>query len=138
MKFSFDNYNLSSGKQYSFSTIILFIIITILYFIQNYIGYETVSLILLLIIFLLPFFNFDRGPILVAAFISALAWDYYFIPPHFTMHIAKTEDAVMFFMFFIISITSGFLTTRIKFSIDQIIKKGEKNIKTFGFFESSF
>ena len=89
---------LTIEQQYFFSTVILFFFITILYIIQDTIGYETVSIILLLIIFLLPLFNFSKGPIVLSALISALAWDYYFIPPHFTMHIAKTEDAVMLFM----------------------------------------
>jgi two-component system, OmpR family, sensor histidine kinase KdpD len=114
MKNSNKIYNFSIGKQYFFSTIILFFVIVILYFIQNTIGYETVSLILLLIIFLLPLFNFDKGPIILSAFISAIAWDYYFIPPHFTMHIAKTEDGVLLFMFFFVAVTNGVLTSKLK------------------------
>ena len=85
-----------------------------MYNVQNFIGYETVSLILLLIIFLLPLFNFEKGPIILSAVISALAWDYYFIPPHFTMHIAKTEDVVMLFMFFVVAVTNGVLTSKLK------------------------
>lgn len=104
---------LSIEKQYFFSTVIMFFFITILFTIQDTIGYETVSIILLLIIFLLPLFNFSKGPIILSALISALAWDYYFIPPHFTMHIAKTEDAVMLFMFFIVAVTNGVLTSKI-------------------------
>jgi two-component system, OmpR family, sensor histidine kinase KdpD len=105
---------ISIGKQYFFATVILFIFILILYYVQDAIGYQTVSLILLLIIFLLPLFNFERGPIILSAIISALAWDYYFIPPHFTMYIAKTEDIVTLFMFFIVAVTNGVLTTRLK------------------------
>ena len=105
---------ISLGKQYFFATVILFIFILMLYYVQDVIGYQTVSLILLMIIFLLPLFNFERGPIILSAIISALAWDYYFIPPHFTMHIAKTEDVVTLFMFFIVAVTNGVLTTRLK------------------------
>jgi two-component system sensor histidine kinase KdpD len=105
---------ISTGKQYFLSTVILFGFITILYFIQDLIGYQTVSLILLLIIFLLPLFNFERGPIILAAVISALAWDYYFIPPHFTLHIARPEDVMMLCMFIIVAMTNGVLTARLK------------------------
>ena len=104
---------ISIEKQYFFSTIILFCFIALLYTIQDSIGYETVSMILLLIIFILPLFNFSKGPIILSAIISALAWDYYFIPPHFTMHIAKTEDVVMLFMFFIVATTNGVLATKV-------------------------
>ena len=99
----------------------------ILYFVQDSIGYETVSLILLLIIFLLPLFNFERGPIILSAVISAFAWDYYFIPPHFTMRIAKPEDVMMLLMFFIVAVTNGFLTTQLKKQKNLIIEKERKS-----------
>jgi two-component system sensor histidine kinase KdpD len=114
---------LTIEQQYFFSTVILFFFITILYIIQDTIGYETVSIILLLIIFLLPLFNFSKGPIVLSALISALAWDYYFIPPHFTMHIAKTEDAVMLFMFFIVAVTNGVLTSRINVQKNKMLSQ---------------
>ena len=112
--------------QYFFSTLLLFTFISALYFLQNIIGYETVSLILLLIIFLLPIFNFEKGPIIISAVISALAWDYYFIPPHFTMKIDKAEDVVMLFMFFIVAITNGVLTAKLKSKDKGMIEKDRK------------
>ena len=117
--------NISIGKQYFISTLLLFIFISALYYIQNIIGYETVSLILLLIIFLLPIFNFEKGPIFISAVISALAWDYYFIPPHFTMKIDKTEDVVMLVMFFIVAVTNGVLTAKLKAKDNKMIEKDE-------------
>lgn len=119
---------LSIEKQYFLSTFLLFFFIIILYTIQDTIGYETVSMILLLIIFLLPLFNFSIGPIILSAVISALAWDYYFIPPHFTMHIAKTEDAVMLFMFFIVALTNGMLAARLNSQKNEMLKK-ERRLK---------
>jgi len=118
--------NISIGKQYLFSTLLLFLFISVLYFLQNIIGYETVSLILLLIIFLLPIFSFEKGPIIISAVISALAWDYYFIPPHFTMKIDKAEDVVMLFMFFIVAITNGVLTAKLKSKDKRMIEKDRK------------
>jgi two-component system sensor histidine kinase KdpD len=118
---------LSIEKQYFFSTIILFFFIAVLYLIQDTIGYETVSIILLLIIFLLPLFNFSRGPIILSAIISALAWDYYFIPPHFTMHIAKTEDVVMLFMFFIVAVTNGVLTSKLYVQKNRMLNQERKS-----------
>ncbi|RPI71223.1 MAG: DUF4118 domain-containing protein [Ignavibacteriales bacterium] len=116
-------FSFSTPRQYFFSTVILFIFIIILYYIQDIIGYQTVSLILLLIIFLLPLFNFERGPIILSAIISALAWDYYFIPPHFTMHIDKAEDVVTLFMFFIVAVTNGVLTARLKVQKNDMFEK---------------
>ncbi len=105
----------------------MFVIIVILYNVQESIGYETVSLILLLIIFLLPLFNFEKGPIILSAVVSAFAWDYYFIPPHFTMRIAKPEDAMMLFMFFIVAVTNGVLTSRLKTQKNLMTEKERKS-----------
>jgi two-component system sensor histidine kinase KdpD len=127
MKTEKKSISISTGRQYFFATVILFIFIVFLYYIQDLIGYQTVSLILLLIIFLLPLFNFERGPIILAAVISALAWDYYFIPPHFTMYIAKTEDIVMLFMFFIVAVTNGVLTARLKEQKNLFVEKERKS-----------
>ncbi len=117
-----DMKKLSIGKQYFFSTVILFFFITLLYSIQDIIGYETVSMILLLIIFMLPLFNFSRGPIILSAVISALGWDYYFIPPHFTMYIAKPEDVMMLLMFLIVALTNGVLAARLNIYKYDLLK----------------
>jgi two-component system, OmpR family, sensor histidine kinase KdpD len=121
--------NISIGKQYFIATLLLFIFISALYYIQNIIGYETVSLILLLIIFLLPIVNFEKGPTFISAIISALAWDYYFIPPHFTMKIDKTEDVVMLVMFLIVAVTNGVLTAKLKAKDKKMIEE-EQNLMT--------
>ena len=127
MKTKMKNITISIGIQYFLATLILFIIIMLLYLVQDIIGYQTVSLILLLIIFLLPLFNFEKGPIILAAIISALAWDYYFIPPHFTMHIAKPEDVMTLFMFFIVAITNGVLTSQLKTQKNEMMEKERRS-----------
>lgn len=127
MKTKIRNISIPIGVQYFLATFILFIFILILYSIQDLIGYQTVSLILLLIIFLLPLFNFDKGPIILSAVISALAWDYYFIPPHFTMHIDKTEDVVMLFMFFIVALTNGVLTSQLRTQKNVMMEKERRS-----------
>lgn len=121
------SFSISKSNQYYFSTLLMFIIIVILYNVQDTIGYETVSLILLLIIFLLPLFNFERGPIILSAIISAFAWDYYFIPPHFTMRIEKPEDVMMLFMFFIVAVTNGVLTSQLKTQKNLMMEKERKS-----------
>ena len=54
------------------------------------------------------------GPVLLASTISALVWNYFFIPPHHALHIEKTEDKLMFVSFFIIALLNGILTNRIR------------------------
>jgi two-component system sensor histidine kinase KdpD len=56
----------------------------------------------------------NRGPVLLVAALSALSWNFLFIPPLFTLHIAKPEDVLTFAVYFIIAITVGSLTARLK------------------------
>jgi two-component system sensor histidine kinase KdpD len=68
---------------------------------------------LLFVVSALAFF-FGTGPILLAATMSALIWDFFFIPPPYTLHVDKPEDMLMLIMFFIIALLSGVLTSRIR------------------------
>ena len=76
-------------------------------------GYGAISLIFLLGV-LLAGMVLNRGPVLLVAALSALSWNFLFIPPLFTLHIAKFEDALTFATYFIIAITVGSLTAQLK------------------------
>jgi two-component system, OmpR family, sensor histidine kinase KdpD len=76
-------------------------------------GYGSISLIFLLGV-LLAGMVLNRGPVLLVAALSALSWNFLFIPPLFTLHIAKIEDALTFATYFIIAITVGGLTAQLK------------------------
>lgn len=77
------------------------------------IGVHATALVYLLAVVLLALFV-DRGPALAAATLSALCWDYFFLPPLYTLAIRSFEDAMMFAMYFIIALVLGQLTSRIK------------------------
>jgi len=76
-------------------------------------GYGAISLIFLLGV-LLAGMVLDRGPVLLVAALSALSWNFLFIPPRFTLHIAKLEDGLTFATYFIVAITVGSLTAQLK------------------------
>lgn len=76
-------------------------------------GYASISLIYLLGV-LLAGMVLSRGPVLLFAALSAVCWNFLFIPPRFTLHIAKLEDALTFLTYFIIALTVGSLTAQLK------------------------
>jgi len=76
-------------------------------------GYGSISLIFLLGV-LLAGMVLNRGPVLLVAALSALSWNFLFIPPLFTLHIAKLQDALTFATYFIVAITVGSLTAQLK------------------------
>ena len=92
-------------------SVILFSIV--LYLVKDFAGYQVVSFGLLFLVSILAIL-YGTGPILLAASLSALIWDYFFIPPQFTLHIGKPEDMLMLLMFFIIAMLNGILTSRVR------------------------
>ena len=85
----------------------------IFYLVKDFIGYQVVSFALLFLVSILALF-YGTGPILLAATLSALIWDFFFIPPPFTLHIEKPVDVLMLIMFFIIALLNGILTSRVR------------------------
>ncbi len=103
----------SNIRQYFTAALIVIFTAIICFSIKEFIGYQVVSFALLFVVSTLAFF-FGTGPILVSATMSALIWDFFFIPPPYTLHVDKPEDMLMLIMFFIIALLSGVLTSRIK------------------------
>ncbi|MCZ8347008.1 MAG: sensor histidine kinase KdpD [Leptospiraceae bacterium] len=77
------------------------------------VGYWTISLFYLIYVATIGIF-FSRGPTLLAAFLSALLWNFLYIPPRFTFFIYKLEDLLMFFVFMGIALIIGSLTSKLK------------------------
>jgi len=100
-------------RQYYISSLIIVFTAAICFLLKEFIGYQVVSFALLFVVSTLAFF-FGTGPILLSAALSAFIWDFFFIPPPYSLHVDKPEDMLMLIMFFIIALLSGVLTSRIK------------------------
>jgi two-component system sensor histidine kinase KdpD len=100
-------------KQYLISIGLIIIIGSVCYLGAGIIGYRSVALLLLATVSVLAIF-LSVYPVLVAATLSALIWDFFFIPPHFTFHIQSSEDVLMLCMYFIVALINGVLTSKIK------------------------
>ena len=92
--------------------------------------YYLVSFILLFAVFVMATFM-KIGPVFLAAALSSLAWNYFFIPPHNTFHIEKTDDILMFVLFFSIAILNGILTSRIRRQEQLAIEREERTSLLF-------
>jgi two-component system sensor histidine kinase KdpD len=78
-----------------------------------YIGYRAVGFIFLLMVLVMGVFV-SIGPILVAAAMSVLVWDFFFIPPYGSFRISAPEDIAMCGAYLFVAITTGTLTNRIR------------------------
>jgi len=103
----------ASIRQYLIASLTVILTAVICFLLKSFIVYQVVSYALLFAVSALAFF-FGTGPILLAATMSALIWDFFFIPPPYTLHVDKPEDMLMLIMFFIIALLSGVLTSRIR------------------------
>jgi len=100
-------------QQYILSISLVFICSILSYFFVDYIGYRVVALVLLLIVSILAML-FEILPVLATAFLSAVIWNFFFIPPTFTFHINNTEDTLMFLMYFVVASINAVLTYKIR------------------------
>ncbi len=123
----FRNFSYSSALQEYFKGITVVAAVTILgLLIAPFTGYWTISLIYLLSVVVLPLF-IGRGPVFVTALLSALTWNFLFIPPTFTFRINKIEDAMMFIMYFVIAVILGGLTSKLR-SKEQILRTSQEQV----------
>jgi two-component system, OmpR family, sensor histidine kinase KdpD len=83
------------------------------FFLRPWVGPRAIALFYLLAVVLLALF-FGRGPTLLAAALSALFWDYFFLEPIAHLGIRNAEDAIMFAMYFVVALVLGQLTARIR------------------------
>jgi len=103
----------SSPKAYLTSAAAILLTVFLCFLCKGFVGYQVVSYILLFAVSLVALF-FSTGPILLAAGLGALLWDFFFINPPLTFYIAKPEDLMMFGTFFSVAIINGVLTTRLR------------------------
>jgi two-component system sensor histidine kinase KdpD len=78
-----------------------------------YTGYSAVALFYLLAV-VLAGMRLRRWPTLFLAALSALLWDFLFVPPRFTFYISQFQDFMMFGAYFVIALVVGHLATQLR------------------------
>jgi len=116
---------ISKTNQYLWSIGSVLITALACYFGAYYIGYRTVALLLLVSVSVSAML-FDIYPVLSSAVLSALIWNYFFIPPTGTFHIDNTEDLLMFLMYFLIASVNAVLSVKIRKQEAKARDKEEK------------
>ena len=91
---------------------VIIVVTTLNFAIVALTGPRAPSLFYLLSILLLGL-RLGRGPLLLAAALSAVLWDFLFIPPIFTFYIARFDDGVTLVLFFVVALVTGQMTSRL-------------------------
>lgn len=121
-------HRINKTQQYLIGISLVIVVSGICFALSSLIGYKIVALILLATVSLTAMF-FNILPVLCIAFLSALIWDYFFIPPKFTFAIGDTEDILMFCMYFVIALVNAALTFKVR-QIEKVSRKKEEKENT--------
>jgi len=79
----------------------------------GYTGYSAVALFYLLAV-VLAGTRLRRWPTLFLAALSALLWNFLFVPPRFTFYIGQFQDVMMFCAYFVIALVIAHLATQLR------------------------
>lgn len=112
-------------RQYVISFLLVVLTSVACYISTDFIGYRTVALILVMVVSLNAIL-FDIIPVLLSAILSALIWNYFFIPPIHTWNIETAEDTLMFSMYFVIASINAVLTYKIRQMEEKARHREEK------------
>ena len=111
--------------QYIICIALVLFVSFISFYIQPIIGYRVVALVLLMTVSFIAML-FEILPVILAAVLSAFIWNFFFIPPLFTFHIDKVEDALFFFLYFFIALINTVLSFKIREAEKKARDKEEK------------
>lgn len=103
-------------------------------FLNNLIGYRVVAFMLLVGVSILAMV-FDIVPVMVAATLSALVWDFFFIPPRFTLTVGTIEDRWLLLMYFVIALINAVLTNKIR-KMEKAVKEKDEKEKSVRFYNT--
>ncbi len=118
-------YKLPIKTQFILSVMIVGLVSGFCFLATEWMGYRIVALILLMTVSIIAML-FDILPVLTAAVLSAITWNFFFIPPVFTFHIENTEDILMFLLYFLIALVNAVLTFKIREAEKKSRDKEEK------------
>jgi two-component system, OmpR family, sensor histidine kinase KdpD len=115
----------SKNQQYAISVMLVILVAAGGLALYDFVGYRVVAFMLLVTVSIVAMF-FDIVPVLLAASLSALLWDFFFIPPRFTFTVGTGEDQLLLLMYFLIALINATLTYKIRQMEKEVRIKEEK------------
>lgn len=112
-------------KQYIVSITTILLTALLCYWLNRYINYQMVALILLLAVSILAIL-YDIVPVLIAALLSALILNIFFLSPMLHYRIGTAENVLLFFIYLFIALVNAVLTHRIRKQERKVRGKEEK------------
>jgi len=112
--------------QFILATLIVIVVSAVCFAFSGIIGYRVVAYVLLITVSFIAML-FDILPVLLSALLSALIWDFFFIPPRFTFYVGTAQDTFTLAMYFVIALINAVLTYKVRQIEKRARIKEEKN-----------
>ncbi len=125
---------ISKTGQLVISISVVVIISALCFLLSNYLDYKVVAFILLVTVSIVAVL-FDIIPVFITAILSALIWDFFFIPPHFTFQVGTTEDSILLLMYFVIALVNAVLTYKIR-QVEKVVRAKEERANTVKLYDT--
>lgn len=103
----------SSFQQYLFAAAVIGATGLFNRVLMDFSGPRAPGLVFLLAVVLVAL-KVGRGPVWLAGVLSALTWNFFFLPPRFTLVIDRLEDLLLFILYFVVATVLGQLVARIR------------------------
>jgi two-component system, OmpR family, sensor histidine kinase KdpD len=129
-------HRISRQRQFLISLLVVAVVSAIGLSVNGLIGYRGVAFMFLLAVSILAMF-LDMIPVLVAAASSALIWDFFFIPPRFTLTVGTGEDKLLLLMYFVIALINAVLTNKIR-RMEKAVKAKDDKARSVRFYNTLF
>jgi two-component system, OmpR family, sensor histidine kinase KdpD len=120
----------SGVKQYFIALLVVGVVTGLNWLALPAIHYRAVALVYLFMVLLLGL-TIGRGPVLLAATLSAFLWNFLFIPPQLTLQISALEDVLMFAMYFAAALATGHLMARLRGQEQAVLHREERSMALY-------
>jgi len=122
----------SSPLEYVWATLTIFGAMGINALLVPYISYQATGLVFLLAILIQSLYT-GRGPVLVSALLSSLAWNFFYTEPRFTLHMSSIEDKILVTLYFVTAVVVGTLTSRMRAQREAFRRRDEQSTLLLSF-----
>ena len=95
-----------------------------------------IDLVNVAILYLLPVLVsavlWGSGPSFLAAILGVLAFDYFFVPPAFSLRPANPRDFLVLAVFLIVAFVTGTMATRLRGELEKTKQRGKRTLALYG------
>ena len=118
-------YNFFNAWPYIIVLLLTFLLLIITFPFKEFLGEVNIGMIFLLPV-LFSAAMWGTGPGLVSAGVSAITFDFFFIPPQFSFSVSDFRYLISFIIFFLVGLITGSLSNRLKQQVNLRAKLAEQ------------